>query len=1292
MPSAPSIVTQNDTLNTLTWQPIVEYPNWQDYEYSVNTGTTWQPVTGTTLVLNDANYNIKQIQIRVKAGTNNQAGNPASNTQAYTTTPANISTRYLDKDGKVVERLELASCIQFKLKGTLLLTLLTNQAIDEVSRYHDNFGSYGKVCAIDKKYFIPPSKEEVKAFFATPLSHALNNKEDAGYWINKPEETGTKPNCSYSCTLTYHFALVKQSDGSFMEDKVETYDSKKHYRRYLIRHQANWLTTFKATALDKRIATAPTNLNIDDSKDTLSFTKSNGYSDDFAYEYSLDGGITWLAVASNPIFLINQTIAKEKIQLRVAETSSHFASQAVSPNSGLTKSTNSQKPTKYKLESGTLVEKGENDADYDCIKDEYLGVYWSKPSTDKQLWSDINTQLQAANSSTTCGFDDWSLPTKEQFFSLKAPYTPPYNKPTKNPLGRGIWHNKPFELKSSYYPINLSLTGEKVHYISASSYFFDVQKTDKANNYKSYYYTFARTIAMPKTFLAIIASDLAAINKARTKMQHWRNQTQLSLQAFNIKLQNLNDYQGAANLGKELENALTALAIRTNQWTIFNARIQKMSSKLANMDALVNANKENLFDSSNTQIWKNKYTQYKSLRDGLKQRLEPTAQTGLLALEQQLKTLRQQLKQVGAYQSISTAINADLTQGANDKNQVETAKDELTTAKNELGSSHDANKARKLYNKAIALQQVLYSTQAKRQTLLEYQTNLDALYNTLKSNSYASASVLAKLKAIKDKLDMLLNGTTGYVTLANKQQILAASAIDSAFAQGLNIKRDDAKITSGVFTFYKQDIKGRYIPASSTYAQGYRCVEDGRFAEGKRVWLLMQSGQPNSADMLSYSSLSKPNGLQTQANSKKLCGKNNWKTPNMYQLISLNTKNFGASSSPFYSIDTNVFVNHQGSNKDSQGKPIYGGFSQKRYYYWSTDLNYSKTKQKVYAYGTKAPSSSVSPQQSKVDAEDYNSSNHYVFARLLSDTPDASNSTYIMLDKTGNITTDKDQWVCSQDSQSKLTWLRPVKLPQGNEMRQTNQAKKEIEHAYVCGTGSWRLPTLNELKTLRGTLERAPFFTEISLDGDYLTSDKKSSSSNSHKHYIFATDSISSGYDSNAYNLWVTDNTNIIAGTTPSWVDANGNFVGIDKNGDESISGVFYCIKDNANKKIWSTPLLTGDTEKTYSSSTGLSSYSTYCKQKGDTFKYPDISDLTTLVGNANSDLYKYVYAYKGYIGRGYWSNKIKKDDPSCTGYSCKTYHYAIDKDGNEIEAEYSGHYPTNSNQKFYMRLYADIP
>ncbi|MCW0469743.1 hypothetical protein OH492_14330 [Vibrio chagasii] len=62
-----------------------------------------------------------------------------------------------------------------------------------------------------------------------------------------------------------------------------------------------------------------------------------------------------------------------------------------------------------------------------------------------------------------------------------------------------------------------------------------------------------------------------------------------------------------------------------------------------------------------------------------------------------------------------------------------------------------------------------------------------------------------------------------------------------------NVSQADATVRS---RFAKLDELGNYLPKSTTYQQGWRCVEDTNITGKRRVWTLLKDGRPKGADAI----------------------------------------------------------------------------------------------------------------------------------------------------------------------------------------------------------------------------------------------------------------------------------------------------------------------------------------------------------------------------------------------------------------------------------------------------------
>ncbi|MEJ2905099.1 hypothetical protein WAE58_21820 [Pedobacter panaciterrae] len=87
-PAAPTSPVNDNSARTFNFTYTSGYPNVTDYEYSLNSGTTWTAATVKPIVVGDIAYAISVVRVRVKAvaGVNN-AGATLSNAVAFTAAP-----------------------------------------------------------------------------------------------------------------------------------------------------------------------------------------------------------------------------------------------------------------------------------------------------------------------------------------------------------------------------------------------------------------------------------------------------------------------------------------------------------------------------------------------------------------------------------------------------------------------------------------------------------------------------------------------------------------------------------------------------------------------------------------------------------------------------------------------------------------------------------------------------------------------------------------------------------------------------------------------------------------------------------------------------------------------------------------------------------------------------------------------------------------------------------------------------------------------------------------------------
>lgn len=83
-PPAPTNGVVDDTANTFDFTYATGYTSNSDYQYSINSGGTYQDLTAKPISVGDVNLAIGAVRVRVKAATGRNPSVPLSNTVAFT--------------------------------------------------------------------------------------------------------------------------------------------------------------------------------------------------------------------------------------------------------------------------------------------------------------------------------------------------------------------------------------------------------------------------------------------------------------------------------------------------------------------------------------------------------------------------------------------------------------------------------------------------------------------------------------------------------------------------------------------------------------------------------------------------------------------------------------------------------------------------------------------------------------------------------------------------------------------------------------------------------------------------------------------------------------------------------------------------------------------------------------------------------------------------------------------------------------------------------------------------------
>lgn len=280
---------------------------------------------------------------------------------------------------------------------------------------------------------------------------------------------------------------------------------------------------------------------------------------------------------------------------------------------------------------------------------------------------------------------------------------------------------------------------------------------------------------------------------------------------------------------------------------------------------------------------------------------------------------------------------------------------------------------------------------------------------------------------------------------------------------------------------------GSYVPAGKNDTDlfwGYTWTFPGRtFEESFQEANGLTSAYNDSSDVEAYVEL---------LNVMKYCGFNDWTVPSILQMQQLNTKKVAADSD-VKSLDRSVFKNFvafetQVTNRtDRWGDPINAGYYPYLVnpYFWTSDRTNDR-------YGD--PSTSVGDYKKYLHATA--AANESIFI----DTPGGqpyfalravrqNRFTKLAADKT-ELTADASDWACVRDNDAggRRHWLNT----QGNafdvKYDDIDSRVEQFNTANTCGFADWRLPTADEVRTLKPVHSDA--FFKIGQLADYINYNK----------------------------------------------------------------------------------------------------------------------------------------------------------------------------------------------------------
>lgn len=1054
-PVAPTSPIVDDAENTFAWTNVEGFTGSDSYEYSLDRGITFTPVTSNPQAIPDEMLTKGQVCVRVKAESDplHDPGEALCSDKSYSVTPSMPAapTSPITHDGL----------------DTFDWTFVTG--FSEATDYEINVLNAGWVVVtqkpyqlIDQAYAIGSIQVRVKRDPITgrPSSSELTN--DVAFTVRPSAPiapTGLVVNdIDNTLDWTYfgdftqpeHFEVTLDSGSTWTKvtaKPVVIGNVDKSIGEVQLRVSANpnngmphGLAALTTQAFTKVFEIpAPTSPEITNTFTGSNPIKTNGFEWDYLtanvdgqsvrfdeaehYEFTNDKGLTWQPVVSIPQFVGPEAYDKANVGVRLKENAKQGVSNSISDTLWATTASSRFTalkfvPMKTRSQAAGFNYGGSwNTYSLNCIAE-----YDDKGQGEPTFWaerfsSEIDTVFDKVTQLDDCGIAGWTLPDTSEVVTLsqRDPATLPSN------------------LRSGYLVSNKSVN------VLAAKNGVAVTINKGQESVEQYYSKYAYA----KWQLPSGAELLTGVDSATTEITAFLSTQDTKINATELYLEawltaNQSKSKGYAALETEAQAKLVELQALTQPWSD-DLKNTKLKLKALEFQAFVAQSRT---DAESLEFI-NKVKAYK--------------------------------EQVAKLEQNTVALSA-LVSGSEFAQKLAFMQQKSVILSSSTNALSSASLAKDIHQASLDLYKAISD--------LEHQYGMvNSFVSELNTSTQTLGSEFATLTTLFQKFISEMNTTAQAHNLV-QSKVLAKDGLKLAKDNGYSVSQADATISS---RFAKLDELGNYLPKSTTYQQGWRCVEDTQIAGKRRVWTLLKDGRPNGADDLAYdasasgvASVLGSNGLLESTNNANLCGFNDWKVPGLSQLLSLQTKAISSSNSTI-TIDTDAFPHHRGLDPEYDKSSYYGGVT---FYYWSNQANDSK--QYVTNYSSERSYQDV--RSSKIDGTE----DAVILGRLVREKA----TTYQYLDMQGNVVADRQNAICVQDTDSNLVWQL---FTNGD----TSRFKKYVEVTplistrntqTVCGKTNWRYPSKAELYGLLPINADVFKFNEVTGGGysnhsSYITSD-----------------------------------------------------------------------------------------------------------------------------------------------------------------------------------------------------------
>lgn len=1120
-PIAPNLVRVDDDADLFEIQLVDGFSNLADYE--INLGAGWQPLSSNPYSVGNVDIAADTIRVRIKANSAdarpfgahlivNQVFTKVLNKPAQPTLP-----QVDDANNKfgwtVVAGYPQASLYELSIDGGQSFQAVTenpqtipdqiygiSQVCVRVTASSSN--AAGSLLCNDKRYTVTPDAP------AAPTNGITDDAIDTFDWTWVP---------GFENTTDYEVNIESGGWGPVATKPISLEDRAYAQHSIQVRVKANPVDgrpeggiVSNGLALTKRpdAPAAPTGLVVDDSANTLDWTKVTGFDSEAMYEWSANNGSSWSQVTTKPIVVGDIDKAAGSVHIRVRANASNGmpAGASASNRQPFTQAPKIHPPASALVRVEERVTT--NMVDWEYV--EFNGVSYDQPHhyefTNDQgaTWQTASAKPQFIGPQAYANSDVAIRVRKNAILGRS------------NDVGEPLWFDADNATGQfavvQYVPM---LTSGEVADVKAfnrwiSSSFgciaeYDTQGKGEPVFWTSgQYTTSASSVDVSKIDDCGISEwKLPSVNEA---LQLTQRSSSLIPQFAQGMMVSKGESVWAENSSGQIvsvEDGVTPSKSRTI-FPYVKWQLPSSDKLLANASNQVSVLSTTLTDQNN-QLVQAQQALTDWVRDnqnGLKSyptlASEARSQQAALDLiikqwdvtrESAITTLAKLRFEASAIQSRADADSASLMSKVSEYQRQYVQLESNYMAMNSLVESNTfsakladfqqhsvqmANADATLANGSAGLE-IHQATLAFFETMSMIESDYKgikalkkALSNALLGLDPQFADLITSINELLDELHT--------VSEQNDLDSLAATALEGlrrAHQAGYQVSESAALIDG---RFAKIDMLGRFLPKSATYAQGWRCVKDTSAIGNQRLWTLLQDGRPNGVDNVAYQSedAEKPsllgaNGYLEQANTAVLCGVSDWEIPTVGELKALVSINIAGVKNGGDTLDVSVFPHHRALLPEYDKSSSKGG---KEFSYWSSN-SYDDNNQYAYQFDSKysyADRTSHNRSESQLNE-------NYMLARLVKRVP----VEWEFVSDSGATVADRASAQCVKNVATGETW-QLFQPDASSRFLSYQDIKAELQNfvdSTVCGKSNWTLTSANELVNL--AVYRDSIFTDIEV-------------------------------------------------------------------------------------------------------------------------------------------------------------------------------------------------------------------